>query len=324
MEGYRRGGRPAREITGPSAKVEHNVRRPVLGKPSRRPRQCDVAITSGPPHHPTVSIVEVQKRDSKPNITTFHGWYHKMQEVGAQHLICVSTRGYPKSIIDEAADIGPTVRLLTLNQLREPTMSNLIFLAPFIIHRKPKWTYEEVGPKIKLDGYSTDLSFLSIDKLFTLDDSQEFQSISDLINVEMNAISDVSLQQQMEPPDNYIQELILGSADRTLWLHIDGKPYKVLSLPTRIKVQTNVSTIPLTAFEYHQESIGGVLAWVAVAEGIVGEKHISVRYVFGKDEKGFLRVLSVYQEGVKSAGLVVSHEKRAIDDYIQKSLQNSQ
>lgn len=26
-----------------------------------------------------------------------------MQEVGAQHLICVSVRGYPKSIIDEVA-----------------------------------------------------------------------------------------------------------------------------------------------------------------------------------------------------------------------------
>ena len=102
----------------PYAEVKRNVRLPVIGK--TRKRQCDIVITYGLPPRRTISIVEVQKRDRKPDITTFHGWCRKMQEVGAQHLICVSMRGYPQSIIDDVATIyGPTVRLLNLKELSD-------------------------------------------------------------------------------------------------------------------------------------------------------------------------------------------------------------
>ena len=102
-----------------TANVQHNIKLPVLGSPSGRKRQCDVVITAGDSPRETVTIVEVQKRKGKPDITTFHGWLKKMREVGAQHLICVSTRGYPSSIIEEANRIGPTVRLLTLKEIED-------------------------------------------------------------------------------------------------------------------------------------------------------------------------------------------------------------
>jgi len=310
----------------PSAEVKHNVRLPVIGKPGRRKRQCDVVITYGTPPRQTVSIVEVQRRASKPNITIFHGWYQKMKEVGAQHLICVSTRGYPQSIIDEAADIGPTVKLLTLDELRKPEVPGLIFAAPFVLHKKPRFAIKEVGPNIRLEETPEEIGveFHSSNKVFTIGDSSDFKSIGDVVSLAIRDLSNELSQRQEGPPDSYLLELTLGSVDTDLWIHIKGKPYKVMSLPMKVSVKTTVSRIPITAFEYHQESIEGVLAWVAVAEGVVDDKPISVRFVFKKDDEGLLRIAAVHQEGVSSVGLMVSTERSVVEDYIRKSLQDNQ
>jgi len=101
------------------SKVFHDENLPVIASPSNRTRQCDVVIVQGEEPRITTSIVEVQKRKSKPNINDFGGWLKKKEEVGAQHLICVSEKGFPKSIKEEADRIGPSVRLLTLKELEE-------------------------------------------------------------------------------------------------------------------------------------------------------------------------------------------------------------
>lgn len=104
---------------GNNTKVERDKNLPVRTSQSKRTRQCDVVITEGKAPRETISIVEVQKRGSKPDINTFEGWVVKMQQVGAQHLICVSELGFPKSIIERADELGPTIRLLTLKHLEE-------------------------------------------------------------------------------------------------------------------------------------------------------------------------------------------------------------
>lgn len=103
----------------PNAKVKRNQHLPVLGSASKRTRQCDVVVTSGIAPRQTISIVEVQKRQSRPSINEFNGWVEKMREVGAQHLICVSQMGFPSSIEEKADQHGPTIRLVTLQQLAQ-------------------------------------------------------------------------------------------------------------------------------------------------------------------------------------------------------------
>ena len=309
----------------PFAEVRRNVRLPVIGKTRRR--QCDVVITYGSPPRQTVTIVEVQKRARKPDINTFHGWCRKMREVGAQHLICVSMRGYPKSIIDEAATrYGPMVRLLTLNELRKPEVPGFAFVSPFLLHEQPQVTLEQVGPGVRLEDAPAEASveFGKADKVFTVDDSAEFQSILELISLVMRDVHNAFQQQRRQEPNSYRLSLTLGSVDRTLWLHIDGQPYRVLDLPTNVRVEITVLRIPLTVLEYHQESIEGALAWVAVAEGVSENKAISVRFVFKKDSEGLLRDVEVYQEGVESVGLVVSSDRTTVEAYIRERLQNSE
>ena len=100
------------------ATVEHNVDLPDLGNPPHM-RQCDVVVTTGPAHRRTRTIVEVQRRGKKVAIGHLGDWTEKMRAVGAQHLVCVSTVGYPSSVTDKAARLGPTVRLATLKELEQ-------------------------------------------------------------------------------------------------------------------------------------------------------------------------------------------------------------
>ena len=104
---------------GANAEVHRDVRLPILGSRIRRKAQCDVVIIEGEGARKTISIVEVQKRGRKPEINDFRGWLKKMRDVGAQHLICVSEAGFPDSIEEEADDAGPTVRLVTFQQLED-------------------------------------------------------------------------------------------------------------------------------------------------------------------------------------------------------------
>lgn len=102
-----------------SARVFCDVLLSVVAHPEMEPRQIDVLIETGTRARPTRTIVEVQDRKSKPQLTEFDGWLKKMEDVGAQHLMCVTNAGYTKTILEKAANRGPTVRLFTLEQLEE-------------------------------------------------------------------------------------------------------------------------------------------------------------------------------------------------------------
>lgn len=113
--------------------VKQNVFLPCLDDPESK-RQIDVLIekASGPAalanYRLTRTIVEVQKRSGSVEIGHFDGWLEKMKSVGAQHLICVSEKPFPKSVKTKASRIGPSVILMTLKDIDQ---SNTVF-APFL------------------------------------------------------------------------------------------------------------------------------------------------------------------------------------------------
>lgn len=105
------------DLISENCTVEHNVYLPNLNSDKGLTRQCDVVITCGKSPRKTISIVEVQDRNTKVDIVHFDGWVQKMRDVGAQHLICVSRKGFPESVIEKAKKIGPTVRLVELEEI---------------------------------------------------------------------------------------------------------------------------------------------------------------------------------------------------------------
>lgn len=102
-----------------TANVRVDVDLPVLDANPPRTRQCDVVVDTGAAPRVTRAIVEVQKRKAKPSINDFEGWVVKMRQVGAQHLYCVSEAGFPKSILQRAAQLGPTVRLINFAKVKD-------------------------------------------------------------------------------------------------------------------------------------------------------------------------------------------------------------
>jgi hypothetical protein len=131
------------------------------------------------------------------------------------------------------------------------------------------------------------------------------------------------LERHIKQPNSYSLDINLGSAERNLWLYLDGQQHKVVSLPVKLRVETTVSNIPLTILSYRQQFINGVLAWVALAKSVIEEKEISVQLIFKSDGEGFLRLVSIRQQGVERLDFIVSTDKAAIEALIADDLSNA-
>lgn len=101
----------------PTARIEQNVFLPILTSTQGHTAQCDIVIRNGSPPRETLTIVEVQDRNSKVDINTFRGWLGKIEDVGAQHLICVSRKDFASSIKEKAGQSGSKIFLITLKDL---------------------------------------------------------------------------------------------------------------------------------------------------------------------------------------------------------------
>ncbi|MCK4950538.1 MAG: restriction endonuclease [Gammaproteobacteria bacterium] len=101
----------------PGAMVRHDIEMPIINSTTGATTQCDIVIQSGVKPRETITLVEVQDRGSKVSANDFRGWRRKVEEVGAQHLICVSRHEFTKSIKDEASRSGNTISLVTLKEL---------------------------------------------------------------------------------------------------------------------------------------------------------------------------------------------------------------
>ncbi|MEB3191963.1 MAG: hypothetical protein VKL42_16600 [Snowella sp.] len=188
------------QAISPDAKVEHNVKLPVINNPNRKPRQCDVVITFGKYPRQTLAIVEVQKRVTRPSITTFHGWCKKMEEVGAQHLFCVSALGYPSSIIEYVKkEKGPTVKLLTLEDLgKEKKLNGFFPTSDYeLTFINPEYEILDIGhlklvniddrkeqdPNLEADCFDAyELNFDSNAKSLSIANDSNFTSLNNILN----------------------------------------------------------------------------------------------------------------------------------------------
>ena len=306
----------------PTAIVEHNVKLPVLGKPDRRPRQCDVVITYGKSPRQSITIVEVQDRTSKPEITTFHGWVEKMREVGAQQLICVSVLGFPQSIIDEVStQFGPTVKLMTLKQLKEATVQQLIFVVPYVLHKHPHISFEPAGlmevenPPQHIEEFELNPN----EKVFSMGDNEQYFSLIEFVDRYLkNNIPNLFYQQGILEPDSYSLQINFRSSSRDLWFHLEESRYKVINLPIKIIVETSLTKIPLKVQSYEQQDINDTLAWIVTAKGQVDERDLGFQLVFKPNEEGFLNLSSIHLSDMSKLDLFISPSESAIRRIIKE------
>jgi len=245
---------------GQGAKVRRNVHLPVLSSHNRRTRQCDIVIEEGTEPRQTISIVEVQKRASKPEINEFNGWIEKMSAVGAQDLICVSELGFPSSIEEKADQIGPTVRLLTLKKIEKdswpipPTsFSRTLDVVRYVQLKGLQFKYPHL---VKIDPQASNKLPNPHEKIFRIEDGR-LVSVTDIMDWHLfgnpNNLAELPRNQQIPLGVN-----ITGGFEHRTY---SGDWVKLTNLLIHIELSISSKTLNWTAETYEQRGWGEV-AWV--------------------------------------------------------------
>lgn len=258
----------------PNSIIEHNVKLPDLSSKNNKKRQCDIVIKSGPKERETVTIVEVQSRISKFNLTFFQGLIQKMRDVGAQHLICVSTSGFTNTIIDKAKELGGTVRLVMLNKFNPDEIP--VDLPKLSIQRIISSYIQTSEPEI---DFTTDyeIGFYLKDMKFKINEENEELDINELNNFYITNV--------LKPSNNGFYKIKLPIEGIKLFLCHSEEKFIVNNYSLNVKIELEKHEIPVYAYSYEQIDSGS-LAWVLESISTIENKTRIVRMALTKNENG--------------------------------------
>lgn len=275
----------------PDSRIEHNHWLPVVG--SHRKRQCDNVIFIKSGNKEIKYLVEVQKRKGKVAIGTFEGWVKKMQRVDAQGLICVSEKGFPKSIIEEVKNHygSNTITLITLKEVDKLINPENIILDLTYDVKQKKFTYGNMtAPLFSEEAANINHQFSENEKIFISDTNPEPFSINQLV---LQVISDTTNEPDFMQAINSGQlgrkgiiNFVLGTNDNIYALVGDKK---VKLLDWKFSVLVSIADVPYTVdtkkFSYHHEIVGNALAWIAKTELKYENETVQVEFL-AKMENG--------------------------------------
>lgn len=259
----------------PDSIVEHDVKLPDLTSSTNAKRQCDIVIKSGNPPRQTITIVEVQSRTSKFNITFFQGLIQKMRDVGAQHLICVSTEGFTKTIKEKAKDLGGTVRLVKLTKHDTHNFPINFFKINFEDSR-PIYDFKET-PKIDFKpikgdepvNFQSQISLGEMKFILSSVEGVEF-GIEGLVQHYFNS---------HDPTTNGIYKVKFPETGSKISAKINNQIFEVDSFEWDISVKIRKQVVQAIIYSYEQEEIGPI-AWAlegtSTMDGITNLIRVSV------------------------------------------------
>jgi|LGOV01.1.fsa_nt_gb hypothetical protein len=129
----------------PNATIELRKKLPDKNNPGHR-RECDVVICEMVNKREIITIVEVQDRAKSVSIGEFTNFVQKMRDVGAIRLLVVSNHDYPRSIVDKARIIGPSVKLINLNNLDYDTFDvGTVIITNEVFNNQVNLTFSKDG-----------------------------------------------------------------------------------------------------------------------------------------------------------------------------------
>jgi hypothetical protein len=225
-----------------------------------------------------------------------------MREVGAQQLICVSTLGYPKSIVDEVATrIGPTVKLLKLDDLSEGAGKNPFTLVPTLLETARKFSIAKLGPiGIKGPAQISKVQLRSDERVFTVEAERQLISLNELVTRALDSSDEIGVPPPHEMA-NWSQsvEMRIDGSHQVKYHHA-GKVYPVEKLEISILVMFDVHPNPISVegLRYSQELVDGQLAWVSRTTIQRQDGQVEITIVVTPDKDGLLRNLRVFCHSV--------------------------
>ena len=274
----------------PEAEVERNVFLPDLNSTQGAKRQCDVVIRNGKPPRETITIVEVQDRTSKVDVNTFGGWCQKMRDVGAQHLVCVSKEGFPRSVQEKALKMGPTVRLLMLSQLQSTEKWPLDFFSNVVQNPRRELTRIFNAELHYHNEENTDSQPITVQM-----DAKDFQYNGRALSAKEIFFAHLDY---LEGQGSIFQD---GKHTIDMKLPMDGdellyklgNTYKnVFDFYASYEMDILNRKIPLICSEYKQIDFGSCVAWLMEATVFISDEEREYKLVFVPIEDGTYRLLS--------------------------------
>lgn len=245
----------------PGSIVERNVKLPILSSRGGATAQCDVVIRTGVPPRETITIIEVQDRQSPVDINEFRGWQQKLHDVGAQHLYCVSRKPFPPSIKEKAALSGSTIKLITLTELDQDRIPINFFTTTFIYHdidvpaiRKKEVIFPSLQNETSMEKLEASLKDLS--QLKSNDLKFSF-NLPALIALSTICIHHVSGRKDVAA---HTETLALGF-DRPLFFLYANSEFVPIKLIIEFTWSSKRVEIPVTILSYDQND-HGALAWL--------------------------------------------------------------
>ena len=294
----------------PESKVTHNVKLPCLS--TGHLEQCDVLIETGNAPRITRTIVEVQKRNEKVKPNDFRGWCQKMQDVGANRLICVSAKPFSRSIKDKVAkEYGPAVLLVQLEALEASKwpiqiVDNVMkFYKPkvdvdFTIKPNPRLIFHpEQNPFKKYSGqlfgsdnWQSVIKKDGVDNLF---------SIKDLINEGTKLLNDFPKFNNL--PEG-VHKVPFSWKPKNTSLCFEGECAPIIQVDIVFLIEIKSFLLPFEISSYTQEG-HNTLAWVARAYGNVEGNDTEIRFTLSPNNDGSFSMTSMQVFGIKEGAHVM-------------------
>lgn len=233
----------------------------------------------------TRTIVEVQKRNERVKPNDFRGWCQKMRDVGANRLICVSAKPFPRSIKDKVAkELGPTVLLVRLEALEAKQWPLQIVNNAMKVYKSTVKVNDAIKPNPLLMFNPADNPFLeytgdlfsaaSLPNVIKREGNPELLPVMDLVSEGIRLMDE---QPRLIRLPEGIHKVDFHWRPKGVSLCFKGKTAPIQEVKVEYTIDNEAILFPFEILSYTQEG-HRTLAWVVRATEKLDGEDAEIRF----------------------------------------------
>ena len=294
----------------PNARVKHDVKLPCLT--TGHEVQCDVVIEIGQEPRVTRTIVEVQKRNKPVKPNDFRGWCEKLRDVGANRLICVSAKPFPRSIKDKVTkELGLRVLLVRLEALEArqwplQIVNNAMKVSkPHVVEVddtiKPNpllMFHPDQNPFKEYTGEL--LAGTTLSNVIRREGHAELLPLTDLIDEGVRLMN--NHPEFLRMPEG-VSRVPVRWTPQGVSFCFDGRTAPIQQVEIVYKVEIRSFDFPFEISSYTQEG-HDTLAWVVRATGKLDDQDAEIRFTCIPNAEGGFSISPPQFLGIKEGGFL--------------------
>jgi hypothetical protein len=231
----------------------------------------------------------------------------KREQVGAQHLICVSKKPFPASVIADAQRRGPAVRLVMLRELEhdQRPLECALGSAAFSVRGIGRFQTIRLLPQAPWPPGATP-SALPGDAPWFERDGYAYS---------LDEIAKHAAMSAGVPPDGIMRFVFRfrTSGEPYKFLPMSGAPVHVAGV---VPITVTETRADLSVSSYEQVDHDGIIAWILRGSGLhEGRDELEIKVTFTPSDDGRLRVSNMEFTGRPGDGFSLSMDKWRVNAY---------